>query len=1069
MKRIFILFAAVALVAAGCKNYDDRFDDLNSQITALNTQVTALQGLDKILTTLRTDIENIRSDIEENIKTEVANAATPLASALNDAEQLLEDLKKGIDEVSAGISKTVSDEVAKVKNELNAEIKKLEDALNQAAGGTQDEIKKLQQGLEAAQAALTAINLTEIETQLGAIQKELDEAQKATLSPDDLITITNKIDALEDQLEKTLKESRLLVQTDVSISNTGTWLVAQSSYADATRFGGNLHIHTADLSADEKKAIADWVKNITLITGTLEIRHTDKENVIKFESLASVGTLNDTQPHVHYPELTEAREVILNVAKNKVLTVKLPKLASTTFAGNEIHLPNATDISIGLTKHSFNDDLEIKAKENTTKIALDLLTVIDTNGSGGGTGNRKLIINGADVVSLAALRTIYRLEVKNTNSLIAPKVKGTILEIKADVDAVNVGTADDSHIKGIFFTGATDLETLQIGGSTAAPKKDGTGGTYVNVSRTGQGDVSTTPNLERAHIHGAWGVRINDLEDFEEIVTARTIPRLYLIKTDVEGEVVLGHESGAGSILQIVDNEDLEILIADKINKLKNLVIQGNVNLERISFAALKEGSPQEFDSNSVEWWLGDAVVIGGSQFDGNPTSSQPNKVGNYDLDDRNNLLADVLHLAVGTDSPQNQRQPGKIEDSSGLSGLKDFLSHENIRRAVVSYDGASTFKPDRTKTYTLVANPEQVKNKSGNDFVLIRKGLRTATRGAIRGFIIPIDSGSPGSVTVNIGTINNPVALQTNSSPANWVNVIQKAERESNFYDINDVTLEAKVGGNPRGTITFAALDDPDDDIEFDEDRLSGNISLTIGEDKNTAITSTVVVQKVDRTPDDDSDNQGTVPKLRGNVDFSPTNRTAITYIADDDNGTVVNDQTAHIDNSAIRNALLRPFTQLSGDTQVEDRKTGKPVVPYGVNAIDGDNAATIGTLDAQAIDKPIKVTIGGRLSRGWDLKVTATSISNSPNTIQIKLTSQVAGDNESTIGQPPEGTDALADFQLPGGNTATEDAYISSPAADVDELPVSGWRASSLPRLGSDVDTGGGDKDQNRLGWIN
>ncbi len=72
MKKLFILFTVVALLAAGCKNYDDRFDDLNGQIAALTTQVQTLQGVASQVTGLQTEISNIRASIQSDITTAVA-------------------------------------------------------------------------------------------------------------------------------------------------------------------------------------------------------------------------------------------------------------------------------------------------------------------------------------------------------------------------------------------------------------------------------------------------------------------------------------------------------------------------------------------------------------------------------------------------------------------------------------------------------------------------------------------------------------------------------------------------------------------------------------------------------------------------------------------------------------------------------------------------------------------------------------------------------------------------------------------------------------------------------------
>ena len=51
MKKGLLGLLVVALTVVGCKDYDDKFNDLNSKITALSTSVSELDGIQTTVTT----------------------------------------------------------------------------------------------------------------------------------------------------------------------------------------------------------------------------------------------------------------------------------------------------------------------------------------------------------------------------------------------------------------------------------------------------------------------------------------------------------------------------------------------------------------------------------------------------------------------------------------------------------------------------------------------------------------------------------------------------------------------------------------------------------------------------------------------------------------------------------------------------------------------------------------------------------------------------------------------------------------------------------------------------------
>lgn len=63
MKKSLLSLLAIALAAVGCQNYDDQFDDLNSQIAALSSQVAGLAQVQSDLASLAGTVSSLQSTV----------------------------------------------------------------------------------------------------------------------------------------------------------------------------------------------------------------------------------------------------------------------------------------------------------------------------------------------------------------------------------------------------------------------------------------------------------------------------------------------------------------------------------------------------------------------------------------------------------------------------------------------------------------------------------------------------------------------------------------------------------------------------------------------------------------------------------------------------------------------------------------------------------------------------------------------------------------------------------------------------------------------------------------------
>ncbi|MCY3999176.1 MAG: hypothetical protein OXE55_07455 [Flavobacteriaceae bacterium] len=1079
MKRIFILLAAVAVVAAGCKNYDDRFDNLNDQIKTLTTQVTTLQGVASQVTALNTEIGNIRTSIQGDIKTAVDGVSVALGTNLTNAQTAInEDIAKLQTALTQAAANSLSQaDIKKLQDDLDAKLDEkigtLQTALSQALD--QEDIDNLKKELASTQKVALDTALKSLQDKLAELEKALATASSGALSQANLDKLQGEIKAqlaaIKKELTDELGDGGFHVG-DITITSSREWDNTKRRQADNTEFSGDITINTAKLEAAEVDELIGWVANITVINGDLTITHAGEEKVVKFAQLESVGDLDDSQLHAHYPELASAGTITLD---GDIKTVKLPKLTTLEgFADDQIVLSKGEDLTLSALA-SYDADLRIDLGGTVAVIDLSALKVLDDNGDEKD-GEADLTIDGPDEVSLPELTTLRLLHVKDVRRVTAPKVKGADLQIGEDVVSVHVGTEEKAHINDLHVDDADDLEILQIGGNPGATNK---GGTVVALN------TNTTPDLERAHIHGGFSLTVGNLDDLEELLTARTIASAVVIKnTGLKGELVLDHESGANGDLTVEYNDDIESLKADKVNKLSRLYIKGNHDLGSISLAALKEAGTQK---TRDPWYNSDGIAIGAEGY------------GTHDANDRNNLIADEIRPELKTNNKVDRA--GKIvDDSAGLKGLKEFLGHSNVKLAVVSYDGAEKFQPDKEDTsVTEIENTETEANR--NHLILFRKGtadIKGTKAVAKRVFLVdtdrddndpfPVDSPTEDlRIGVGGGDFNPfrlPIDLSANGSVANWAAEINKAEVKS-FFDTNNIEIQAEVGGHPTGSLTFNSIGgdndpDPGHDDELD-DTAVGTITLTIGKGSSAYSNKVTLV-------DVDSDNPKPADKA-----FSATNKKAETYL----NVNNSNQRTV----TAIAKALIEAFPIYNEGSNADRGPAAH--VPYGINDLTTvksvPNVALIGVLDAKRITANIDVKIDNQIKATEDAKkpvaflnpkggesaeIRQLNIKNDPNTIQITLTSKVAGEDESTIGQPvvepstdrgSDGNDDV-DFVLPNSNSATTPgAYVyvgDSWGPNSVELPIAKTnpRASSLPKAGTDdagAQTRGG-AEFDRLGWL-
>ena len=1080
MKKICFLFLlSVGLVLSSCKNYDDRFDALNGQITALQGQVTGLSALQTEVTALKSTITAIQSSLsglQGTVTTVQSEVTTALQTTQSEVTTALEtaqtEITKNVgDQLNTGLSglSEKNEALSKSLAELLPKVTALETKLQSIQDGavSKDELTKLQ---------------TDLAEQYAVIKGQLDESlRNSNFHNDDLII--DSVGRLK-FATSVLFENITEINGDVTIDTTEFWEVAGSTEEETNK---------------RRQDLKDFAKRINLIYGTLDITHGSKEleDAIKFENLTLVTKLVDKQPHVHYPALASVNEITFaegddtNTKADNVLTVQIPEITTARFTGGKIHLKKGQELHLtGFVSHKGN--LTINLGGNATfeggttldgaKTDLEFFEGLNLEGNSKAEATLELI--GFHEVKLPALTKLKKLRVEDVNTVIAENVQGAILEIGEDVENVTVGTKaaiTELHIRPSVAENR-DLRTLKIGGTLI-----GDDATVVEIPT----------RVREAHIFGR-GVKsltttttdedsTNDLTVFST-KDGTEIKDLTLDGTDIR-DLELEHTSGTGGSLVLTNNQSLESLKANKVNNLKTLKIQSNEDLASIEFTGLEIADKDA------------KVHIGG--------------VGN-----KNNLIATSITLKV----EDKKDAIGKIVDESGLSSLNEFLSKlvskNDKTEAVVYYDGAEGFR--EVGEVVDSDNPISIRQEANAPHLLLfRKGVAPTKaaepeKKAKRVFVATIPT-TPGDITIGAAGAYETITLDGGGTPANWKSQINADEVTTKFGE-NNVTVKAEVGGNPTGNITFGGVP-TDAAVTLTEFTALGlpdeaYVKLSIGSGTNQ-YSHTVYLTEPESGDLDDEEGFG-----EGNK------KEAISHLILGDG----DDADTNIDAGglAILNKLLQAFPGPTGpdgtyysstpaDTDRDFAINPDPEeegVPYYVENINTTTfVIDIEPYDKKRIGKAILVDFDTNVNEAdlvtlGFIPVTAAdpnaspavklnfveenSIKDAARTLTITLTSGTPGaeEEDSTIGQPQDtsnvvnGTDEYTTYAgvIPDLSNDSK-AYVNLGAnktanTEVIELVTKGTATqntdypywSTAPQKGVDgeaaVDTN--TKDKNRLTWL-
>jgi len=511
---------AGALLVVGCQNYDDQFDQLESQISALSSTVAGLSQVQSDLSTLAGTVNSLQSSLSSQIDTALADGLADIDAAVADLEAATADA------ASADAVQEIADAVAENQTDL-------EELLAQSSVFTGDVLINSTATLDAYHAM--GDNLAIVNGSVTIEPSTTMDMAKVQEVADVILTVTKDI---------TVTSGASTIAEIVFNNLTGA---ASLTLEQAGGYHFPVLKSAASIYLSDK-----YESTITRV------------NFPALTSVTSMGTDSRTNGVIEFTKATEMSFAALprygaslsfTTKKGKadaVSTLDISALRDVDAAGEisalalSITGPNSVDIS----------SLDGKGGSVTLENVLTA-TVSDYDGA--------ITINGGvetftsnNVVSLAGTMT----------DLVTLDIKGVI----------DPNTSTDKSGPAINLDGKADLVTVHLDGNLASVDLKNNGNLETILLRptlvvnNGDVDISTNSDLETITMTGASmsGVIVNANNSLIDL----TVDATY-IKTLATGATVDGS-------IAVTSNTDLETLTL-KGTSVSVLTVTGNVDLETIT------------------------------------------------------------------------------------------------------------------------------------------------------------------------------------------------------------------------------------------------------------------------------------------------------------------------------------------------------------------------------------------------------------------------------------------------------------------------------------------------------
>ena len=512
MKKLFsYLLISSMVVLSSCTNYDDQFDDLNTQINALKAQIEGFSSLSTGLTSLQgtvaslqsavanipaTDLSGLESDLTalsalvESLQTQVAATATALeAGSVSDAAiaaaiKVVQDNQAALDTAVAAVSAAQADlasaadvaAVADAQTAADAAAVKLAAAVADLAteltalGTTNAELKTVTDLIQASVALLTdgqAANTTSIADLVDSVAA-LDTASLSTLINTLSTAVTSNT---EDILAAILAGNNVYTSgsgaSALQINSPASLAVAESLGTKLGIINGGVTITHTDATKMDATKLQAVIDNMITVTGAVSYTHSGDAVAVNFSKLSSAGSLEiDAEQAISLAELTTVTGELRVDDDNFVTSFSAPKLTSVGNFNNgtnddKLTFQRATSIDLSAMA-SYDNATTLTIGGNALSAGWDLtMPNIQSKSSAGVSRNFTLEIEG--YVNLVELDKM----VNSGSTITANKAKKIVLDnFLGTLTAANTNEHVNVELGSLksAYDGGPKLETFKATG-----------------------------------------------------------------------------------------------------------------------------------------------------------------------------------------------------------------------------------------------------------------------------------------------------------------------------------------------------------------------------------------------------------------------------------------------------------------------------------------------------------------------------------------------------------------------------------------------------------------------------
>ena len=554
MKKGLFSILASALLVVGCQNYDDQFDNLETQINALASVVAGLSQVQSDITALSGTVASLQSSVAGTVATAVDTALADGLANIDTAVAALEDATSTA--ASSADVQAIADAVTDQQNDLD------ELLANSSVFNGPVTVRSVA-ALNAFHAMGSSLNIVN-----GAVIIEVNAAMDAT------------------------PELKLKVQELINsmLSVTGDFTFTGTSTSAMPTF-----LNLSGVSSMTIKGAGDYRLDNIVSAGNIILDNSFKSKVgiVHLGALTTYLKLSDQAGYTGTVSMTSATEFhltslavpaggVLNITTKKDATVALTALTGlnslgttqamtlafngaknisfTNIKAGTIALTNVQSATISDFYGSIDINGGVENLEITKGVTVDMTDAADLI-----TATIDMATNYDPLVTGTALATAVKVSSYKamtfasqdlTTAIVSGKVGTLTASATNNLTSLTVKTG--SHVTALVVTGNNDLENLIVTGATIGNVTVDNNDNMVNLTLDHTSYVTTTDK--------GVNVSIDDNADLEGLtINANLIDNLSIQRNADLVKITAGATlltTGAATATIAIDNNNLTALVA---------------------------------------------------------------------------------------------------------------------------------------------------------------------------------------------------------------------------------------------------------------------------------------------------------------------------------------------------------------------------------------------------------------------------------------------------------------------------------------------------------------------------